>query len=106
MDRRPRLRERASSRSSRRRIPALGCESLVRQDFPRYPRQSTFNGCIFKLLRSTVYLRDLSLVFIAFFIDTLKLHVYNFSHFSCLETKRFRLFSNCYKNQSVFLKYI
>lgn len=44
MDWRSRLRERASSRSPRRRVPALGRESLVRQNFPRYPWQSMFNG--------------------------------------------------------------
>lgn len=49
MDRRPRLRERASSRSSRRRVPALGSESLVRQDFPRHPRQGMFVERTFKL---------------------------------------------------------
>jgi len=41
MDRRSRLRERASSRSSRRRVPTFGRESLVRQDFPRYSWQGT-----------------------------------------------------------------
>lgn len=52
MARRSRLRERAPSRSPRRRIPALGRESLVRQDFPRYPRQGTFLTGTFKSLRS------------------------------------------------------
>lgn len=49
MDRRSGLRECASSRPSRRRVQTLGCESLVRQDRPNYPRQGATNTTLMML---------------------------------------------------------